>query len=83
MPVCKTAPYPSSNVVTPYTRFSETGPTGIHPRSLEHWRKSMRGRERHGHAVWLRHVEEHLTTRWAYQCRKHRFGRVHCFTLMI
>jgi hypothetical protein len=79
MPVCKRAPYPSSNVVTPYTRFSETGRIG--PEYIR--AVSNTGRERHGHAVWLRHVEEHLTTRWAYQCRKHPFGRVHCFTLTL
>ena len=50
--------------------------TGIHPRSLEHWCKFMRGGERHGGGVRLRHIEEHLTTFWADQCRKHRFGRV-------
>src|SRR6516165_7415755 len=36
----------------------------------------MRGSERHGRAVRLRYIEEHLTTRWAHQRRKHRFGRV-------
>ena len=36
----------------------------------------MRGGERHGSAIWLRHVKEHLTTRWTHQCSQHRFGRV-------
>ena len=36
----------------------------------------MRGGERHGRTVWLRHIKEHLTTRRAHQRRKHRFGCV-------
>jgi len=36
----------------------------------------MRGGEGHSRAVRLRYIEEHLTTRWPHQCRKHRFGRV-------
>jgi hypothetical protein len=36
----------------------------------------MRGGERQGSVVRLGHIEEHLTTRWAHQCCKHRFGGV-------
>src|SRR6516164_692490 len=49
--------------------------TGIHSCRLKHRGKSVRVGERHGGAVWLRHIEIHLPTRRPDECRKHRFGR--------